>query len=140
MGHAADRRNDPTAFVVSADAAVRDSVRALVESADLQAETFPSLQAFLDVEPGRTGCLVFDANVSDLSDPERQTTLAAVCSRMPGIFLTDRGDVPMAVRALKLGAVDVVQKPYRDENLLGGIQRALESSLADHNEPVLPTT
>ena len=75
MGNAADRREDPTAFVVSADAAVRDSLIALVESAGLQSETFPSLQAFLEVEPGRKGCLVFDANVSDLSDPERPSIL-----------------------------------------------------------------
>jgi two-component system response regulator FixJ len=121
----------PGVFIVSANEAVRDSTRQLVESAGLQAETFASMQIFLDaVAQGRQGCLLLDACQNDLIDPLRQTRLAAAFDRMPGLLLTDRGDVPMAVLALKAGAMDVVQKPYSNENLLGRIKHAL---LADEN-------
>jgi len=116
----------PTVFVVSASAAVCDSVKELVASAGLRAETFSSLQRYLDViAPERRGCLMFDAQVSDLDDQEREASLAASCAARPGVLITDRGDVPMAVRALKAGAMDVVQKPYRDENLLETIRQAM---------------
>ncbi len=122
-------------FVVSADAAVSDSVKDLVESAGLQAETFSTLPAFLNaVEPGRRGCLVLDARFSDLNDPERQARLAAAFVRMPGLLITDRGDVPTAVRAVKAGAMDVVQKPYRDENLLESIENALRLDATTHTQ------
>jgi len=118
----------PVVFVVSADAAVSDSVKNLVESAGLPAETFRSLQIFLDtVEPGLRGCLVLDTYVGDLRDPQWQSRLAAAYTLMPGLLIADRGDVQTAVLAVKAGAVDVVQKPYRDENLLGSINKALQA-------------
>ena len=120
-----------TVFVVGADTAVRDSVKTLVESAGLKAEIFASLHAFLDaVEPGRQGCLVFDAGIGDLSDQEQQARLAAAFTRMPGLLITDRGEVRTAVRALKVGATDVVQKPYRNQNLLDSIKNVLQPSNA----------
>ena len=118
----------PVVFVVSADAAVSDSVKNLVESAGLPAETFRSLQIFLDaLEPGRRGCLVLDTYISDLRDPQWQSRLAAAYTLIPGLLITDRGDVQTAVRAVKAGAMDVVQKPYRDENLLDSINKALQA-------------
>lgn len=121
----------PVIFVVSDDAAVGDSIKDLVESAGLRAENFPSLRAFLDaVEPGRRGCLVFDAHVGDLRDRQRQTRLAVAYSRIPVILLTDRGDVAMAVHAVKTGARDVVEKPYRDKNLLDSINRVMQEDAA----------
>ena len=123
----------PTVFVVSDDVAVRDSVKELVESAGLLAETFPSLQGFLEVEePVSQGCLVFDAHSGDLSNAEQQALLAAACTGRPVLLLTERGDVPMAVCALKAGAQDVIQKPYRDNNLLDHIEKALEINAAAH--------
>jgi len=120
-------------FVVSTDAAVSDSIKDLVESAGLPAETFCSLHAFLDtVEPDRRGCLVIDAHFSDLRDPQWLASLTVAYSRMPGLLIADRGDVPTAVRAVKAGAMDVVQKPYRDENLLDSIIKALQADAADH--------
>ena len=121
----------PIVFVVSADAAVSDSIKALVESAGLPAETFRSLQMFLDaVEPVRRGCLVLDAHIRDFRDPHWQVDLAAAYNRMPGLLITDRGDVPTAVRAVKAGAVDVVQKPYREQNLLDAIIAVLQADAA----------
>jgi len=113
-------------FVVSEDAAVRDSVKDLVESAGMQVETFSSLQAFLDAAPtGRQVCLILDTNGGLLRDPERWATLATACARTPTLLITDRGDVPVAVRAVRAGAVDVVEKPYRDQNLLDSINKVI---------------
>jgi two-component system response regulator FixJ len=122
----------PTVFIVSADAAVRDAVKDLVESTGLHAEILPSLQAFLEavVEPGRRGCLVFDAPSDDLSDPKQQAGLAAASARLPVLVIISYGDVPIAVRALKAGVLDVVQKPYRDKNLLASIHNALAADTA----------
>ncbi len=115
-------------FIVSDSVAVRDSVSELVSSAGLRGETFASLREFLStIDPGTPGCLVFDAHVADLRDPQSQARLASACATRPGVLITERGDVPMAVRALKAGALDVVQKPYRDENLLESIKQALEA-------------
>ena len=121
----------PIVFVVSADVAVSDSIKALVESAGLSAETYRSLQMFLEaVAPDRRGCLVLDAHIQDFRDPQWQASLAAAYNRMPGLLITDRGDVPTAVRAVKAGAVDVVQKPYREQHLLDAILAVLQADAA----------
>ena len=118
-------------FVVSADAVVSDSIKALVESAGLQALTFRSLKIFLDaLEPDRRGCLVVNAHIRDLRDPHWQVDLADAYKRLPGLLITDRGDVPMAVRAVKAGAVDVVQKPYWEQHLLDAIRAMLQADAA----------
>lgn len=123
----------PAVFVVSADAAVRDSIKELVESANLQAKTFTSLQTVLDALGSQhRGCLVLNVQTSDLIDPEWQARLAAACALMPSILITDRGDVPTAVYAVKAGASDVLQKPYRDQNLLSSIRRALQADAVAH--------
>jgi len=123
----------PVVFVVSADAAVSDSVKDLVESAGLPAETFCSLQVFLDtVGQERRGCLLLDAHISDMRDPQWQASLAVAYARMPGLLIADRGDVPTAVRAVKAGAMDVVQKPYLNENLIQSIKNALQVDAAAH--------
>lgn len=113
--------------VVSGDTVVCDSIRELVESVGLQAETFLSLQAFLNaVEAERRGCLVLDTHSGDLSNQEQQRGLAECCARMTVILIAERGDVETAVRAMKAGAMDVVQKPYRDSKLLDSIEKGLE--------------
>ena len=120
---------EPIVFIVSEDAPVRQSVRTLVESAGLQAATFTTLQALLDAEePGSRGCLVFYPRNNTLGDPARQAKLAAACAGRLGILITERGNVPMAVHALKAGIRDVVQKPYRDKDLLEQILKALEAN------------
>ena len=117
----------PIVFIVSEDAPVRQSVRTLVESAGLQAETFPTLQALFDVkEPDAHGCLVFYPQNNTLGDPAQQARLAAACAGRGGILITERGNIPMAVHALKADITDVVQIPYRNKDLLECIVKALE--------------
>lgn len=113
-----------TVFVISEDSAIRDSLSELVASAGLRAETFPSLEKWLEtVPPERQGCLVLEARVCDFTDLERTARFASICARRPVLLLVERGDVPIAVRAIKGGAMDVLEKPYRDENLLARIKR-----------------
>jgi two-component system response regulator FixJ len=114
-----------TVFVVSDDAAIRDSLAELTASAGLRAEAFPSLDAWLDtVGTDRQGCLALDVRARDFVGAEEFSRLAAFCARRPVLLLIDRGDVPMAVRAIKGGAVDVVEKPYRNADLIERIKRA----------------
>ena len=115
-----------TAFIVSEDPAVRDSLVKLAASAGLRAETLPSLDAWLDAaEPHPQGCLVLDAGVGDLVEPAQLARFASACARIPVLVLTERGDVPTAVRAIKQGAVDVLQKPIQKKDLPERIQRAV---------------
>jgi len=120
---------EPIVSIVSEDVQVRQSVKALVESAGLHAATFPTLQALLDAdEPESRGCLVFYPQNNTLGDPVQQAGLAAVCAWRPGILITERGNVPAAVQALKAGIRDVVQKPYRERDLLEQILKVLEAN------------
>ena len=117
--------SDTTVFVVSDDPAIRDSLSELIVSADLNAEAFSSLEVWLGaVGPGRQGCLVLDARARDFTDPQRLGRLTATCTRLPVLLLVDRGDVPIAVRGIKEGAVDVLEKPLRNVNLLERIKMA----------------
>jgi FixJ family two-component response regulator len=117
----------PTVFIVSEDAQVRQSVKGLVESTGLQAATFATLQALLDgQEPEAHGCLVFYSRDNIPGDQTQRAQLTAACAGRPGILILERGNVPMAVFALKAGITDVVQKPYRDKDLLEQILKALE--------------
>ena len=114
-------------FILSEDAQNCQSIRTLVESAGLQAITFPTLQALLDaVEPESRGCLVFQPENNTLDDPGEQKRLIAACASQPGIVIIERGNVSKAVQALKSGIGDVVQKPYRDKELLEHIETVLE--------------
>jgi len=120
---------EPIVFIVSEDVQVRQSVKALVESAGLHVATFPTLQALLDAdEPESRGCLVFYPQNNTLGDPAQQAGLATVCAWRPGILITERGNVPAAVQALKAGIRDVVQKPYRERDLLEQILKVLEAN------------
>jgi len=122
-----------TVFVVSQDSSMRDSIAELIVTAGLQAETFPSLEAWLAaVNRMRRGCLVLDASEQDFAVAERLRTLAAVCARRPVVVLIDRGNVPIAVRVIKVGAADVIEKPQRDEILLESIKRAAARNGAAH--------
>ncbi len=116
----------PVVFVVSSDASLSDSIKDLVDSAGLDSECFPTLQAFLDATDPRHGsCLVLNVESQQLTNHDQRTQIAAACALMPSVLLTDRGDVNMAVHALKAGAVDIVQKPYRDHSLLYRIKKTL---------------
>lgn len=116
-----------TVFVVDDDEAMRSSMAWLIESEGLRVETFDSAQSFLAAcYPGRAGCLLLDVRMPGMSGLELQEHLRHRQMRLPVIIITGHGDVPMAVRAMKAGAVDFIEKPFDDETLLATIQRALE--------------
>lgn len=119
----------PTVFVVDDDPGVLDSLAFLLRSVGLEAVTYASANEFLsDYDPDRAGCLVLDVRMPGMSGLELQERLEARGSLLPIIFLTAHGDVPMAVQALKAGAADFVQKPFRDQELIDKIQLALEEN------------
>jgi len=123
---------EQTVFVVDDDAAVRDSIQELVESVGLQAEGYDSALAFLDAfRPQAPGCLVLDVRMAEMSGLVLQERLNELGARLPVIVLTGHGDVPMAVQAMRNGAMDFIQKPYREQALLDSINAALARDAAD---------
>ncbi|MCG8405699.1 MAG: response regulator transcription factor [Phycisphaerales bacterium] len=118
--------SEPVVFVVDDDPAMRESVRWLIESVSLKAETYDSAQAFLaHFQPSQWGCLVLDVRMPGMGGLELQEKLAEQNSCLPIIIVTGHGDVPMAVRAMKTGAVDFIEKPFSDQGLLDRIQQAI---------------
>lgn len=119
--------SEATVFVVDDDAAVRDSLKDLLESDGLTAEVYGAAQEFLDAhDTARGGCLLLDIQMPDMNGLELQQKLADKGSTLPVIIITGHGDVPIAVKALKAGAVDFIEKPFTDDVILGGVRRALE--------------
>ena len=119
--------SDPAVFIVDDDALIRDSLGQLVKSVGLKADTFSSAQAFLDTElPNTPSCLVLDIRMPVLSGLDLQDELIKRGITIPIIFITGHGTVPMSVRAMKAGAVDFLQKPFEDQELLDIIFYAIE--------------
>src|SRR5258707_7814252 len=117
----------PTVFVIDDDAAVRVSIKGLLKSAGLQAETFGTAQEFLiSKRPDVPSCLVLDVRLPGVSGLDFQQELADVGIRIPIIFITGHGDIPMTVKAMKSGAVEFLTKPFRDQDLLDAIHQALD--------------
>jgi FixJ family two-component response regulator len=117
----------PTIFIVDDDSAVRDALKLLLRSVGQAVETYASAQEFLDsYGTDRPGCLVLDIRMPGISGLELQQKLNEKHSILPIIFITGHGDVPMAVEAMQAGAVDFIQKPFRDQDLIDRINQALE--------------
>jgi FixJ family two-component response regulator len=117
----------PVVFVVDDDAALRESLADLFASVDLRVATFASAADFLrKVAADAAGCLVLDVRLPGLSGLDFQADLAKSDIRLPIVFITGHGDIPMTVRAMKAGAVEFLTKPFRDQDLLEAVQRALE--------------
>lgn len=117
----------PTVFIVDDDTAVRDALKFLLRSVGHPVEAFASAQDFLDAyRDDRPGCLVLDIRMPGMSGLELQEKLVERRSIVPIIFITGHGDVPMAVEAMQAGAMDFIQKPFRDQDLLDRINQALE--------------
>jgi two-component system response regulator FixJ len=117
----------PTVFIVDDDRGVLDSLKFLMRSVGLDAETYQSAQAFLEtLDLEQPGCLVLDVRMPEMSGLELQERLVSMGSSLPIIFITAHADVPMAVQAVKAGAADFVQKPFRDQELIDRIQSALQ--------------
>lgn len=117
-----------TVFIVDDDADVRDSLRALLESARFNVVDFDSARAFLTAPRPHGGCMIADIRMPDMDGLELQEELARQNVGLPVIIVTGHGDVPLAVRAMKAGAVDFIEKPYDDELLLESVRHALEAA------------
>ncbi len=115
-----------TVFIIDDDASVRESIKDLVESVGLNAASFASAHDFLASER-RDGpsCLVLDVRLPGISGLDLQYELRKAGIKIPVIFITGHADVPMTVKAMKSGAVEFLTKPFRDQDLLDVIQRAL---------------
>jgi len=116
----------PTVYIVDDDNGVRSSIRVLLRSVGIDSTPFASAQAFLDAySPSQPGCLVLDIRMPGMSGLELHEVLNGRGLLLPVIFVTGHGDVPMAVEAMKQGAFDFLQKPFRDQDLIDRVQRAL---------------
>ncbi len=116
-----------TIFVVDDEPAVRDSLQVLLGTYGFAVETFSNAAAFLDrADPQRPGCLVADVRMPGMTGIELQRELTRRGNPLPVIVITGHGDVPMAVDALKAGAMDFIEKPLNDEALVRSIRAALE--------------
>lgn len=117
---------DSTVFVVDDDPAMRQSLRWLIESIHLTVETYGTARDFLDdYDPKKPGCLLLDVRMPGMSGLDLQDTLAARNATIPIIVITGYAEVPTAVRALKRGALDFIEKPFSDQHLLDCIQKAI---------------
>jgi FixJ family two-component response regulator len=134
----------PTVLVIDDDPDLRASVGRLLRSVGLEAQLFPSISDFLKSDPpdGPT-CLVLDVRLPDQSGLDLQRELTAANRELPIIFITGHGDIPMSVQAMKGGAIEFLTKPFRDQDLVDGIQLGLsrdrvrrenERALADLKE------
>ena len=122
----------PTIFVVDDDSAVRDALKLLLRSVGQAVETYGAGQEFLEsYSEDRPGCLVLDIRMPGMSGLELQQKLNEKHSILPIIFITGHGDVPMAVEAMQAGAVDFIQKPFRDQDLIDRINQALEKDTSN---------
>jgi len=122
---------DAVVFVVDDDSSIREAIKSLVSLVGLRVETFGTAQEFLQNErPDLPGCVVLDVELPGLSGLDLQGELAAHGIKLPIIFITGYGDIPMSVRAMKAGATEFLTKPFRDQDLLDAIQQALERDRA----------
>ena len=129
----------PIVMVVDDDSGVRNAMRSLLKSVGLESAQYASAQEFLSAyQPTQPGCLVLDIRMPGMSGLELQQQLNLRGAVIPVIFMTGHGDIPMAVEAMQHGAFDFLQKPFRDQDLLDRIQRAivkddeLRKSLGEH--------
>jgi FixJ family two-component response regulator len=117
---------NPVVMVVDDDSGVRNAMRALLKSVGLNALLFPSAQEFLTAyDPQQPGCLLLDIRMPGMSGMDLQQELNLRGAVVPVIFMSGHADIPMAVEAMQHGAFDFLQKPFRDQDLLDRIQRAI---------------
>jgi FixJ family two-component response regulator len=122
---------DAIVFVVDDDSSIREAIESLVKLAGLRVETFGSAQEFLrSKRADLPGCVVLDVELPGLSGLDLQRELATHGIKLPIIFITGYGDIPMSVRAMKAGALEFLTKPFRDQDLLDAIEQALERDRA----------
>jgi FixJ family two-component response regulator len=127
--------SDSIVYVVDDDATLGRSLCRLIRTIGVDAVAFPSAQAFLThPRPMIPACLVLDVRMPGLGGLDLQARLGDVRETLPIVFITGHGNVPTSVRAMKGGAVDFLQKPFNDDELIGAVQRALAKSRQAHVE------
>ncbi|MBI3113509.1 MAG: response regulator transcription factor [Rhodospirillales bacterium] len=120
----------PIVFIVDDNEDVRETIKSLFESVNQTVEAFASARAFLDAYPvGQTGCLIADVRMPEMSGLELHEELRRREINLPVIIITGFGDVEMAVNAMKAGAADFIAKPYKEQELLDRVQKAIGRSL-----------
>lgn len=119
-------QNVPTVFIVDDDAGVRHAIEDLLESVGVRSESFASAQEFLSSkrEDG-SSCLILDVRLPGISGLDLQHELKRARMNIPIVFISAHADIPMTVRAMKLGAVEFLTKPFRDQDLIDAVQRSL---------------
>lgn len=123
----ATKQSDSIVFVVDDDASIRDAVKSLLKSVGLRAEVFGSTEEFLNAtRPQIPSCLVLDVRLPGMSGLEFQEELEKTGIRIPIIFVTAHGDIPMTSRAMKAGAIEFLPKPFQKQELLDAIHQALQ--------------
>ena len=126
---------DATIFVVDDDTSVRTALKRLIKSLGFKVETFDSPQAFLKHGPhDGPACLVLDIRMPEMSGIELQEKLTNTGLGMPIIFITGHGNIPMSVKAMKAGAVDFIEKPFEDQNLIDAINVAIKKNMKFRTE------
>ncbi len=128
---------EPCVYVVDDDRLVRESLEWLLESVNLQTRLYENGQAFLDeFSPGLPGCVVLDVRMPGLNGMELHQSIKHIDPDFPVIIVTGHADVPMAIRAMKEGAFDFIEKPYNDQHMLERIQLAIHhyDDLQKHQE------
>jgi FixJ family two-component response regulator len=127
-------RTDPIVYVVDDDPGVCQTIRAFVESVGLRVATYPSAEDFLqEYDPSWRGCLILDICMPGMSGLELQERLAEMPVRLPIVILTGQADVPMAVQAMRSGAVDVLGKPFSRQTLLDRVREAIDRDERDRS-------
>jgi len=131
--------DNPVVCVIDDESSIRVSLRNLLRSAGLKVQTFTSAQEFLSSPPVEAlGCLVLDVHLPGISGLDLQRELGSGDGRIPIIFITGHGDIPMSVRAMKAGAIEFLTKPFRDEELLSAIDQAINWGRQFKQSRVLP--
>jgi two-component system response regulator FixJ len=119
--------DNPLVHIVDDDEAVRNSLAFMLGSAGLSVRLYESARAFLDLlDPSAHGCLVTDVRMPDMTGIELLAEIKAKAPYLPAIVITGHGDIPLAVEAMKAGAVDFIEKPFEDEVLLKAVEAALK--------------
>jgi FixJ family two-component response regulator len=129
------QRSAPTVFVIDDDVEVRLSIQGLLRSAGLHSESFGTAEEFMQrTESDGPSCLVLDVSLPGVDGLELQRKLADAGLRIPIVFITGHGDIPMTVKAIKSGAVEFLTKPFVDQDLLNAIQQAFEHDRATRHQ------
>jgi FixJ family two-component response regulator len=127
--------SEPMVYVIDDDRQIREGLHSLIRSVGFRVETFASAQEFLDAKrPDAPACLILDVRMPGLSGLDLQQTLKNANLRLPIIFITGHGDIPMSVRAMKEGAHEFLTKPVRGQDLLEAVQKAIAADTRARQE------